>query len=353
MPDLSGLPALDVVVGLAFLYFLLSIVASSVQELIASAVSWRAHNLEDAIRNLLGDPRGGNGTDWARKLYGHWRIQALFKKPYADDPESAPEPPRRKPSYIPSREFALALFDTLAPAAAKRTDAPSEDLIAEAQQRVDDIGNERVKRQLSELLATARRDIDAGRRAAERLYNDTLERASGWYKRKAQYSVWAIGLLVAFGLNVNSFQVGSRLWKDDALRAAVVARAQKAAEAPAAGGQATKDDRGSLEEVARSVDDVQMLELPLGWAKENQPSSALGWIGWFFGCLVTTAAVGLGAPFWFDVLRRVSRLRGAGRAPGPGGDQAAGKPADPDDPSPPPDPDEGAPHPRIERREAD
>lgn len=39
MIDLAGLPVLDVAIGLAFLYFLLSIVCSSIQEIIAGLFS--------------------------------------------------------------------------------------------------------------------------------------------------------------------------------------------------------------------------------------------------------------------------------------------------------------------------
>jgi hypothetical protein len=53
MPDLTGLTALDVAIGLFFLYFLLSIVCSTISEMIAGALGWRAANLELAIRHLI------------------------------------------------------------------------------------------------------------------------------------------------------------------------------------------------------------------------------------------------------------------------------------------------------------
>ena len=57
VPDLGNLPALDVAIGLAFVYFLLSTVCSAFNEGIATVLGWRAKTLEDAIRNLLGEPK--------------------------------------------------------------------------------------------------------------------------------------------------------------------------------------------------------------------------------------------------------------------------------------------------------
>jgi divalent metal cation (Fe/Co/Zn/Cd) transporter len=54
MPDFGDLPALDVAIGLAFLFFLLSTVCSAIKEAIANLLGWRAKTLEDAIRKLLG-----------------------------------------------------------------------------------------------------------------------------------------------------------------------------------------------------------------------------------------------------------------------------------------------------------
>src|SRR3954454_3449461 len=55
MPDLTGFPAINVAIGLAFLFFLLSTASSAINEAIASLLGWRAKTLERAVSNLLGD----------------------------------------------------------------------------------------------------------------------------------------------------------------------------------------------------------------------------------------------------------------------------------------------------------
>jgi hypothetical protein len=53
MPDLTGLTALDVAIGLAFAFFLVSVLCSTIHELIAAGLGWRAQDLEKAIRHWL------------------------------------------------------------------------------------------------------------------------------------------------------------------------------------------------------------------------------------------------------------------------------------------------------------
>src|SRR4051794_41127827 len=113
MPDLTGFPALDVAIGLAFLFFLLSTVCSAINEGIAAIFAWRAKNLEDAIARLLGENtikkkkklRGDRVTD---KVLQHWRITALVKNPGSEKPRE------NRPSYIPARAFSRALTEVIA-----------------------------------------------------------------------------------------------------------------------------------------------------------------------------------------------------------------------------------------------
>jgi len=85
---------LQVVIGMIFMWLILSVATMSLQEWIASYLKWRAKDLETAIRRLL-----GNNQVWAEQLYVHPLIQGLSKKMGV------------RPSYIPANKFALALYD--------------------------------------------------------------------------------------------------------------------------------------------------------------------------------------------------------------------------------------------------
>jgi hypothetical protein len=70
MPDFA-ITGLDVVIGLAFVFFIVSLLAAAINESIATMLNWRAAQLEDAIKKLLGDPSD------AVKFFNHPAIAAL------------------------------------------------------------------------------------------------------------------------------------------------------------------------------------------------------------------------------------------------------------------------------------
>jgi hypothetical protein len=336
VPTITGDSAIDVAIGLAFLFFLLSIVASSANEAIAQLLKLRAKTLESGIRALIADPAK------AESFFQNWRIDAL----------STPTIFRRtkRPSYIPPRAFALTLLDTFAPPAT----GTSEDLIGRA--------NAAIKQMQDDATATAPAEgqqapnpdpvetkvlgmlQDAVDRAGtsrtdlvteiETQFNDVMDRVSGWYKRRSQVILFAIALVLAGALNVDTFTIGQRLWKDDALRAAIVAQANAtitagkavcttATPTSATSGNSTTGNSATtgttnptpLDTAANCVAAVKQLGLPIGWSEATSPKH-----GWQFptkilGLLVTAFAVMLGAPFWFDFLGKAAQLRSSGAKP--------------------------------------
>lgn len=112
---LFGSGILEVAIGLFFVYFLLSTIASSINELIASALKLRANNLEFALGNMINDPA------LLRQIVEHPLIRSIGQNASevrGQSLEPSKGPPTRpvlegKPSYIPSRTFALAVLDAL------------------------------------------------------------------------------------------------------------------------------------------------------------------------------------------------------------------------------------------------
>src|SRR5262245_58130299 len=102
-----GSVILDVGVGLILIYLLLSLIASSICEGIASRLKTRSKLLDDALHNLL-----GNGTSNAliKCLYEHPLISSLYEGTTYD----AAKRENKLPSYIPARNFALAIMDLAA-----------------------------------------------------------------------------------------------------------------------------------------------------------------------------------------------------------------------------------------------
>ena len=293
MPDVSGIAALDVLIGLFFLYFVLSIVCSAINEAISQALNLRAKNLERGIHNLLADPAH------VQQFYDHWRVQSLFKPP-------VPLLGRRPPSYIPSRVFALTILDTFAPPA---DGVESHDLVTRADQAVKGIRNNVVQGLIQDALNESRANVDRFRTALEKSFDEVMDRASGWYKRRVQIMLFVIAFALVGVSNADSFSIGQRLWKDDALRATVVARAQKQSNATSC---RNTDSTSPADRAAQCVDQIEELGIPFGWSAATSPNNVEEDLGKALGLLITVFALSLGAPFWFDLLGKVSNLRGAG-----------------------------------------
>lgn len=327
---------LDVAVGLTFLYLLLSLVASAVSEIIESKVRMRAADLERGIRELLG---GKDETVLTERLYNHPLVHSLFLSTYRKE-EVDPDTGRYKrpadlPSYIPRRNFALALMDIVLPAdpaAGKESGAAgatpprksqASTSLAPLRQAIADSKNEKLRRALLPLVDAAADDVATVRVNIEEWFDSAMDRVSGWYKRRVQKIILAIGVALTILTNADTITIANSLSRDVSMRNALVAAAGEYAKAGNTPGQisakeaekiqACRQDAGSPEcRVALNMRQLATLGLPVGWKRDDERSVPSGIGGWFakvIGLLLTALAVSLGAPFWFDVLNKIIVIR--------------------------------------------
>jgi hypothetical protein len=99
-----GSSTLEVAIGVIFLYLLLSLLCTAINEGIASLLNKRGKNLFEGIKNLLNDPLF---TGLAQQLYTHGLVNGISQN------ATNPEKPNRLPSYMSANTFALALIDIL------------------------------------------------------------------------------------------------------------------------------------------------------------------------------------------------------------------------------------------------
>ncbi len=201
-------------------------------------------------------------------------------------------------------------------------------------------------------------NLAAMRLNSETWFNESMDRLSGWYKRKATLLAFIIGLVLAGFLNVDSIILAEHLWKEPTLRQALVANATKFTRdnetlPESLGGESPQDA------VTFFNEQLAGLDIPLGWAFEksnletyeengvkkyetcslipigkhtvwglqekgslnicqkinNAPTDTAGWFLKVLGIILSAGAAAQGAPFWFDILKKLVNIRGAGANP--------------------------------------
>ncbi len=126
------------------------------------------------------------------------------------------------PSYIPSRAFAVALLDVVAPLP---TDGPRT--LASITQALANLPDGSLKQALLTLAAQAGTDLSSLQQNVETWFNDVMDRVSGWYRSKVKYLTAGVAVVLAVAVNADTLRIGTVLANDPERLATVV---QKAAE---------------------------------------------------------------------------------------------------------------------------
>lgn len=295
--DLGAVP-LEVAIALSFVFFLLSVIASACTEGISWALKWRATNLVKGVRGLVGE-------DAAKRVLDH----PLVKTDVTSDSK------RKQPSYLSARNFTLALFQTTSNGAL----AAARD-ITQARTAINAMSDDSpLGAQLKALVNDGEADLAKFRKSVEIWFDDGMDRVSGWYRRRTQIVTCVLAAVIAVGLNVDAIRLTERIANDPTVRTAIVKQAEQASavEAKEAGGGSEESITGAGKKAEGAIDQLETLQLPILWAGDNQDVDLATVAGW----VITALAISLGAPFWFDALGKLARLRTTGAKP---------KPADPD-----------------------
>jgi len=223
-----------------------------------------------------------------------------------------------------------------------RSDPPSSnDLLADLNRNLDSVPDEKLRESLRTFLTNANQDLEKWTTDLEEWFDDKMDRVSGWYKRKTKVLLLIWGLIIVGVFNADTVVFARALYTDSTLRASVATAAQSIVQAvpsPAAAspatspsgtalsptpcpvstpGQASVPPTGTLQCVANEVSVIRDLGLPMGWNSSGPgwPRGGAGIPLKIAGLLITSAALTLGAPFWFDLLNKFINFRASGQPP--------------------------------------
>lgn len=318
-----GSTVLEVGVGLVFVYWILGLLCSTINEqAIVPLFKLRAKTLEEGIRNMLSDPNMlvDPQGDLVDKFYKTPLIKGLSQEVRSDKSSKPPDPLKplnlRKPSYIPGDTFALALMSMDAVRTYKKNPTAATSPIPEVlQSLLEKAQNDpTAKGDPAKVMATELASI-------EKWFNDSMDRVTGWYKRRVQLIIFVLGLVIVVALNVDTISLITNLSNNTTLRSAVVSSAQGATNA--------QNNANTVQQNTQTIqNNIKSFQPFIGWSNTVGANSTLpvpadigSWIYWVLyklvGLLATVLAVSLGAPFWFDLLNKFMAFRSSGPPPQP------------------------------------
>jgi cell division protein FtsB len=335
---MSGFPILDLVVGMIFIFFLLSITCSSAVEIWFTIGRTRASMLERWLRSVFDAPALKSdgtpaGISVGQAIMDHCTAKALSGK-------------GRSPTYINPTNFVSALMDkiTLLPSTEEgKVQLPPKNLseYIEAIKASGVISGE-LKRTFLALAYEAEKaagiqgqlksELDHFRDRLENWYNKNAERLTGKFKStRVMPLTFVVAVVLTVLLNADSVAIGRYLYQNREVTRELANQAMitvgkyndrigelKAGQdttvlKDAAALQTLNQNVQQLRQEVRYLKDSVSAVLPLGWKEGRIDLGASGkhTIGW----LASILAICLGAPFWFDVLNKIANLRSTGVRP--------------------------------------
>lgn len=321
---------LNIIIGLIFAVLLLSLLATTIQELIASFFSLRGRYLEDALKAMFDTDDKGNP---ANNLFQRFQDNPIMKMQSSRKRRFFK---KRPPSYISFANFFTILHEFISPKNNKSI-----------QQMIDGLPKGNFKSVINAFYQEAEKDEAIFRARVEIWFNDMMDRVGGWYKRTTQIILFFLGLGVAICLNANIFLMYERLASSPEDTQKIVAIAEDVAKQSSfiqeierirAKGtdslptpisqQATYDKFNELINQTDTLINHNIASisnpLGLGWKSYSNPDGSVniwseiknhGLLKTLVGWLIIALAISLGAPFWFDILKWVMNIRNTGSTP--------------------------------------
>ncbi|MBV8253438.1 MAG: hypothetical protein JO154_12595 [Chitinophaga sp.] len=346
--------AIDVALGLIFIYLLYSLFVTILQEMIARAFGLRSRILSKALRRMLDEDTHANDLGkfgkftfftwfyekgWSIVHYFNPFADAPILKKFYDSPSIhylGENTAASRPAYISPTIFSQTIVHLLRTSTTAKS-SDTETIQAALEENSLQLGQHTVSH-IRNLFADAGEDIPQFRIQLESWFNETMSRASSWYRKHCQTWLLIIGFFIAGIFNVDTIAIARILMKDKTVRQEMVQLASSRSDAfypmvdtlqqhqlfykdsaflrqdtsvkAFVADTAVVAVYGMLRRDAAEARNVLGIhrDFAVGRLGLSHPLQANIWLvlaGWF----MTAMAISLGAPFWFDLLGKVVKFR--------------------------------------------
>lgn len=313
---------LQIIISVIVIYLVFSVIVYVIVEAISNALQLRGRTLRRAVLHFFNDGELRLGE----RIYAHPLVDRLRRK---DDKLTA---------YIPSRNVAAAIIDIVGEGGEIR--GAYEQFLS----RVKALPEGSTKRLLAS-LAQQSTNLETLTASLEKWFNESMDRVTGWYKKRIRWVVLVVSMAVTVGFNVDTVYILQALRADPVLRQRINDLGDQlitdssfhrmVSSLPVPDAEYFEDyvNDSSVQAVAgypaEQADSLAHAQLALRYQQWQHMSALVldadlpvGWLihrknSWWMvvGWAITALALTAGAPFWFDLLKRLVNLRGTGPKP--------------------------------------
>jgi hypothetical protein len=308
-------PILDIALALVFIYFILSTISSSVNEIIANVTNLRATQLKKAIEDLLFDEKW---KSIAKDIISSPYIKVL-QKDEGDD---------FFPVDIPASVFSNAFIHTLQDVY-KVSFKP-----AQLSKLPSKVGDTDTGIFLRSIILGANGDVEKARTLIENYYNSAMDGLTKLYKKNVKRFSFIFAFIIAVILNIDTINIATNLWNSPQARESAASGINSILNSNNKLVSSFKIDTARIDNASKKLimtqldsikqsvvaigkadSTLRLIPIPIGWESGNYPEmkagtfNLLGLLTKLIGWVITAFAIMLGAPFWFDVLNKITGLK--------------------------------------------
>jgi len=291
-------------------------------------------------------PTDGDGATGPANQQANYKVSSVFYKHPLIKFLSNSNVLVTKPSYISRDTFSKVIIDLLRgknaqPGSSHRAEIENslkEDAALPWDNQVS--FNSETRQYLNTLWVDAQGDVERFKEHIERWFDEMMDRSSGWYRKYTKIIALSLGLIIAWLFNVDSLAIIKKLHRDPKLREQLVMQADaytKAHPTLVKDLEATRTEIDRLATQTNNPDTTKkkavLIETERQYAEEKKMADSLykqakdmmdkevsnvndmlGLGGTptaanIPGLILTAFAISFGAPFWFDLLNKLIKLR--------------------------------------------
>lgn len=290
--------ALEVVIGLIFIYYVLGSVVSLITQWINEAFETRGKSLEKHLKLIVGDKH----VEDFKKLPQLEALRPIRYKNMFSFITSATEP--KMLEKVPAATLVESYFDFVGLTASKEFE------LDELKELINAFPDSDGKTALLKWVGQGVTNVEELRKRTFTYFNGVMDQAGATFRSNARSFVIMLSILLTLVLGTDSIQMAQTLWDNANLRAIAVAKAEVVAQQEGA-------DETDIETLFKDLGELDVINP--GWFMNEQPKSGLpgDWASFILmktlGLGLTMAAVSQGSSFWYDLLKKiVSPAKGGG-----------------------------------------